>query len=64
MKQNDEHQDEGQKVFVGLSPSCLGSVILASFLSIEPVVVSLIPRSHLYWSEYKTSLLAHMDQRC
>ena len=33
MKQNDEHQDEGQKIFVGISPSCLGRTMVASFLS-------------------------------
>ena len=32
MKQNDERQDEGQKN-VGVSPSCLGRAMVASFLS-------------------------------
>ena len=33
--------------------------MVASILSIEPlVVVSLVPRSHLYWSGYKANLLA------
>ena len=34
MKQNDEHQDEGRKkVFLGISSSCLGRVMVAWFLS-------------------------------
>ena len=32
MKQNDEHQDEGQKN-VGVSPLCLGRAMVTSFLS-------------------------------
>ena len=32
MKQNDERQDEGQKN-VGVSPSCLGRAMVASFVS-------------------------------
>ena len=39
MKQNDEHQDE---VFVGVSQLCLGRAILASCLSIEPLVVIIL----------------------
>ena len=56
---------KGEKIFVDVSLSCLGRAMVASFLSIEPlVVVSLVPRPHLYWSEYSTRLLAHVDQRC
>ena len=33
MKHNDEHQDEGRKMFFGFSPSCLGRAMVASFLS-------------------------------
>ena len=42
-----------KKVFVGVSPLCLGRAILASFWT--SVVVSLVPRPHLYWSGYETT---------
>ena len=60
MKHNDEHEDEGRKsvFWVNFSPSCLGRTMVASILSIEPlVVVSLIPRPHLYWSGYEANLI-------
>ena len=47
-----------EKMFFGFSPSCLGRAMVASILSIEPlVVVSLVPRPHLYWSGYEANLL-------
>ena len=33
MKHNNEHQDEGRKMFFGFSPSCLGRAMVASLLS-------------------------------
>ena len=33
MKHNDEHKNEGRKVFFGFSPSCLGRAMIASFVS-------------------------------
>ena len=52
---------KGKKIFVGVSLSCLGRGVVASFLSIvSMVVVSLIPRPHLYWPRYKTNLLTWM----
>ena len=50
---------KGEKVFFGFSPSCLGRAMVASILSIEPlVVVSLVPRPHLYWSGYEANLIS------
>ena len=49
---------KGKKVFLGFSTSCLGRAMIASILSTEPlVVVSLVPRPHLYWSGYEANLL-------
>ena len=46
---------KGKKVFFW---TCLGRAMVALFLSaVSLVVVSLIPRPHLYWSGYKTNLL-------
>ena len=48
---------KGEKLFLGFSPSCLGRAMVPSILSIELlVVVSLVPRPHLYWSGYKANL--------
>ena len=48
---------KGKELFSGFSLSCLGRAMVASILSIEPlVVVSLIPKPHLYWSGYKANL--------
>ena len=38
---------KGEKVFLGFSPSCLGRAMV--------VVVSLVPRPHLYWSGYEAN---------
>ena len=48
-----------KKKFFGFSPSCLGRAMVALILSIEPlVVVSLVPRPHLYWSGYEANLIS------
>ena len=62
MKQNDEHQHEGGKNVVGVSPLCLGRLIVALFLSISLVVVSLVPRLHLTCIGLSTRVLGHVDQ--
>ena len=58
MKQNDEHQDEGRKNICWrlsvVSRQKCGSFVLSI---VTLVVVSLLPRPHLYWRRYKTNLL-------